>query len=74
MSPRCILGYKWVYLVLVSTPFLYDRYISSFRPVFVSSPNVDRDNCHAMDCVSDVRLAMRSVMLRYKADGISGGR
>ena len=65
--PQCILGtlgLKWVYWMLVSTSFLYDKYISDSRTVFVSSCQEDRNICHAMGCGADVRLSMCIVLVR----------
>ena len=60
--------------MLVITSFLYDRCISSFRPAFVSLRQEDRNIWQATGCGLEVRLALRIVILRYKAGGLGGGR
>ena len=55
-----------VYRVLFIAAFLYDRYIASCRPVLVALRHACRDIWQEMGRVSDVRLAMRSVIIRYK--------
>ena len=58
----------------VATVFLNDRYISSFRLVFVDARQEDRGICQAMVLSRMLDyLSMRIAILRYKADGLSGG-
>ena len=58
--------------MLVITLFVYDRRISSFHLAFVALRQEYRDIWQAMGCVSDVRLAKRSVIPIYKVGGNSG--
>ena len=62
-----------VYWVVVITVFLYDRYVSSFRPVFVDLRQSDRDLAGDGLSFGCSRLATRIVILRYQEDGVSGG-
>ena len=45
-----------------------------FSSVVFALTHDDRNLRHAMGCVPDVGLSIRCVILRYKADGVGGGR
>ena len=71
--PHCILRYKWVYWMLVSPVFLYDRCISASPPVFFFCAQGRYEYMPRGRLRFGCSISMRIVIIRYKADDVSGG-